>query len=98
MRSVVLALAVVCTFVLSAIAVELYRIDRSLAYISAPVRALSTVDATAAGRAESQNERIERKRRVVEESANNIAEWLAAADGVKVAPQGKSATAQRTPR
>lgn len=95
MRGLVAILAVVWTLLLCAIAVELYRIDKSLAWISAPIQGIAAM-AGATNRpavVETREQRIERKAREQHEATDETVAVLTRA--MELDRQGKGATAQR---
>lgn len=93
MRALIASLALLWTLLLGAIAVQLYQINQSLAWVSAPVRALAAAGAHAGGdaTAETRDERIDRKARELHELGDEYAETLRRAFELRASD--KSATA-----
>lgn len=93
MRALVATLAVVWTLLLGAVALELYRIDRSLAWISAPVRglAVSGSPASPAAASETREQRIDRKAREINATADETRDVLTRS--LELQPPAKSAPA-----
>lgn len=98
MRTLLATLAVLWTLLLAAIAVELYRIDQSVAWMGAPTRSVtsSLSDLAAAGKNESRQQRIERKALEIQKLRDNFEEALEA--GQLATRTDKSATAQKPPQ
>lgn len=95
MRGLLAILAVLWTLLLCAIAVELYRIDKSLAWISAPIQGIAALANTSnhPARTETREQRIERKAREQHEATDETVAVLTRA--MELDRQGKAATAQR---
>lgn len=76
MRAIIAGLALVWTLLLGAIAVQLYQVNQSLAWISAPIRGLAEIgrQAKAPEKTETREERIERKAREQRESVDEAVE------------------------
>jgi hypothetical protein len=73
MRAYFAVVAVAITVLLGAVAYELHQLNHHLAWLSAPVKALSTVGATTA---ETREERIDRRVRNIKDVSDETAEVL----------------------
>lgn len=91
MRAITAAFAIVLTVLLSVIAIELYRIDQSLAWLSAPVKGIASAVASSSSSAttETRQQRIDRKAREINDVSEETRDVLMRA--IELQSQGPSA-------